>query len=190
MPSTPCLLAVYADWWGCGRNEFVEAMLTIAPPPPCASIWRISYFMQRKIDFRLTAMIRSNVLLLDVGQPLPLELDGGGVHGAVQPAERLDRAGHECFDRAGVGDVGGDEAAARHRRRRSARRSPGRASAAMSDTTTLAPASAKAMAIARPIPPAPPVTSATFPAKSVAHAASFDLSLTPCSTAYSDADLS
>ena len=50
MPITPCLLAVYADWLGCGRNELVEAMLTIAPPVPWASIWRISYFMHRKID--------------------------------------------------------------------------------------------------------------------------------------------
>ena len=46
-------------------------------------------------------------------------------------------------------------------------------SAAMSDTTTCAPASAKAMAIARPMPPAPPVTSATLPAKSLLH-------LSPC----------
>jgi hypothetical protein len=48
---------------------------------------------------------------------------------------------------------------------RSAVSCPG--SAAMSETATLAPASAKAIALARPIPPAPPVTTATFPVKPV-----------------------
>ena len=33
-PITPCFVAVYAACFGSGRNEFVEAMLTIEPPAP------------------------------------------------------------------------------------------------------------------------------------------------------------
>ena len=64
----------------------------------------------------------------------------------------------------GVGDVGRDEPASPPPPAISSAVSCP-ASAAMSETATLAPASAKATAIARPIPPAPPVTSATFPVK-------------------------
>ena len=60
IPTTPCLVAVYTDCFGSGRKEFVEAMLTIAPPPR-SSMARISYFRQRKIDLRLTATSRSKV---------------------------------------------------------------------------------------------------------------------------------
>ncbi len=109
MPSTPCLLAVYADWCGCGRNEFVDAMLTIAPP---------AALLQHLADLVLHAQEdRSQVdgddpverLLFDVGQRHPLELDGCAVDGAVQAAERLDRAADEVLDGARVGDVGGEE---------------------------------------------------------------------------------
>ena len=104
------MLAVYADWWGCGRYEFVEAMLTIAPPPPWVE--HLTDLVLHAEEDRLEVDGDDAVerVLLDVRQALLLELDGGSVHGAVQPAERLDRAGHERLDRLRVGDVGGDEA--------------------------------------------------------------------------------
>ena len=122
--------------------------------------------MQRKIDFRLTAMIRSNVLS---------STSASGSRSSSMAAAFTAQCNPPNVSTVPLTSASTDRAsetsAARKRLLPPALAiSPTvswPASAAMSDTTTSAPASAKAMAIARPIPPAPPVTSATFPAKSL-----------------------
>src|SRR5271155_5086578 len=45
-PITPCLLALYAAAPAEPIRPVIDAMFTIAPPLPCLSICRISYFRQ------------------------------------------------------------------------------------------------------------------------------------------------
>jgi hypothetical protein len=86
----------------------------------------------------------------------------GAVRRAVEPPERLHRVGHDAPQRLVVGDVGGDEAgSAPPSRSVAATAAP--ASALTSQATTLAPIAANSCALARPIPDAAPVTSATLP---------------------------
>lgn len=52
-PATPCLDAVYGAL-GPPRCAYTEPLLTMRPPPACASIMRISAFMQYQVPVRLT----------------------------------------------------------------------------------------------------------------------------------------
>jgi hypothetical protein len=85
----------------------------------------------------------------------------------METAEPPDRLGEGRFDIGTLADIAVDEMgiATRIRRarpRRLCRRFAGPTS--ISAMTTLAPSSAKRSAVARPMPPPPPVMNATFPA--------------------------
>src|SRR5271157_1250770 len=58
-PITPCLLALYAPAPAEPTRPVIEDIFTIAPPPPCLSICRISYFRQSQTPLRLMLMVRS-----------------------------------------------------------------------------------------------------------------------------------
>ena len=109
MPITPCLLAVYADWCGCGRNELVEAMLTIAPPVSLGEELADLILHAQEDRLQVDGDDAIEHLLLHVGQTNALELDRRTVHGTVERPEGIDSAVHELFDRGAAGDVGGDE---------------------------------------------------------------------------------
>jgi hypothetical protein len=106
-PQQAVLLALCADCWSWSRDEFVDARLTIAPPP-WSSMWRISNFCRGR-STQLTALMRSNVSSSTLATGTRSSSIASPVDRAVQAAERLDGADHERFDRGGVGDVGGEE---------------------------------------------------------------------------------
>src|SRR6266567_1067035 len=56
---TPCLLAQYVPAPAKPVRPATDAMLTMAPPPPCLSICWISYFRQSHTPLRLISMTRS-----------------------------------------------------------------------------------------------------------------------------------
>src|SRR5579872_2784942 len=56
-PITPCLLALYAETPAEPTIPKTEAIFTIAPPLPCFSIRRISYFRHRHTPLRLIQMV-------------------------------------------------------------------------------------------------------------------------------------
>ena len=94
-------------------------------------------------------------------------LDAGVVERHVEPAERGDGAVDHRRDLVLVGDVAGD---AEHLMPGSLQIVRSRAGCAgvvvVAASTTAAPASAKARAVARPMPELAPVTRATWPVKS------------------------
>src|SRR5258708_21282279 len=59
-PITPCLLALYADAPAKPARPAIDAMFTIAPPPPSLSICRISYFRHSQTPLTLIFMVRSH----------------------------------------------------------------------------------------------------------------------------------
>ena len=138
-------------------------MLTMAPPP-CVSIWRISNFMHRKIDFRLTAMMRSNVASSTSANGSRSSSIAAPFTAQCKPpyASTVPRT-RPSTDPASATSVAKKRASPPAPRMISTVSLP--PSAAMSDTATQAPSAANAMAIARPMPPAPPVTAATLPAR-------------------------
>ncbi len=83
-------------------------MLTIAPPPR-SSIARISYFMHRKIDLRLTATSRSNVASSQSASSVGLGLDRGHVGGAVEAAVSCPRLRDRRLDVGRLRHVGAHE---------------------------------------------------------------------------------
>ena len=60
MPTTACLLAVYAMMFGEPRSPAMEAVFTMAPPPR-ARIRGATTFIPSHTAFTLTAITRSNV---------------------------------------------------------------------------------------------------------------------------------
>ena len=97
-------------------------------------------------------------------QRRPVHAGPGVVHQHVDPAQPLDDLRHRPLHLLRAGDVGG------HRRRPARRAPPARrprrsaAAASRTSSATSLPASASAVASARPIPRLPPVTTETLPA--------------------------
>ncbi len=58
-PMTPCLLALYAAAPAEPIRPVTDDIFTIAPPPPCRSICRISYLRQSHTPLRLMSIVRS-----------------------------------------------------------------------------------------------------------------------------------
>ena len=84
-------------------------MLTIAPPRPCCEHLTQLVLQAEEDRSQVDGDDLVEHLHFDVRQPLPLQLDGCSVDGAVQAPERLDRSPNEVLDGARVGDVGGEE---------------------------------------------------------------------------------
>ena len=111
----------------------------------------------------LTSSTRSNASPDIARERRAARGDAGVGDDDVEAAEALDRLGDGALHRAAVGHVGG-EAERAVAEQRGGRRSRGVRS--RSTTTTIAPRRASAFAVAKPIPRAPPVTSATLPLSS------------------------
>ena len=96
----------------------------------------------------------------DLGERPERTADAGVVEQHVETAEALDGGTDQRLDVVLLGDVGAHEAAG-GRGRRPPRRGAWPFSALKSPTTTLAPSSRKRSTVARPMPLAPPVMTAT-----------------------------
>ena len=92
--------------------------------------------------------------------------DAGRVHEDVDPPEARSHVVDRRRDDVGVGEVDLDERALSRRAPATPLRPSHQFARFWSNTTTDAPCSANSSAVARPIPDAPPVTIATFPARS------------------------
>src|SRR5581483_10760773 len=143
-----------------------DAVLTIAPPVPCLSIWRISYFMHSHTPLRSTAMTRSKFssvssavlswrpaipALLCAQSSRPKCLTAAATVASTSAARVTSHLWNAASPpalliRATVSSPAGTA----------------------STTSTLAPSRAAAKAEARPIPLAAPVTKATLPCNSPA----------------------
>ena len=128
-------------------------------PAPCSSIWRISYFRQRKIDRRLTAMILSNISTStsasrsrssSMAAALTAQCRPPNASTVPEPAPQRARASATSVARNRAVPPAASII-------RTVSLPP---SSAMSATVTFAPARANAIAVARPMPPAAPVTKA------------------------------
>lgn len=108
-PNTPCLLAVYPDCSGWGRNEFVDPMLTIAPPAAPGEHRADLVLQAQEGRPQVDRQDAIELLLGQVGQHRGLGLDGGAVGGARQRAELLDRGVHEARHVLTARQVGGHE---------------------------------------------------------------------------------
>ena len=105
-PITPCLAAVYAALFGCGRNELTDPMFTIAPPSPCDSIWRDLVLETERDALQVDGEDAVPFLLVEVGDRMGVGRDRGIVDRAVEPPVALDRRANHGLRVGRLGDVG------------------------------------------------------------------------------------
>src|SRR5258708_2112127 len=152
----------YGTWLGMARTAFTLDMLTMAPPPPCFTIWRAAAWPARKMPFRFTAITRSKSAssmsrnsaactmpaLATRTSRRPNALTAAATALSTWALRETSQAAKLTVKPSAV--------------RRSVSRRP--ASSFTSVRSTRAPSRAKARAHARPMPCAAPVTRATLSA--------------------------
>ena len=135
------------------------------PPPACRSAG-IAALVPRNTPVALTSMTLVHSSTRSLLEPAGAA-DAGIVDEHVEPTEAARRGGDRACPVALAGDVEVDEERLGRPRRR-ARPPRGVPSASRrSPITTRAPSRAKSLAVAAPIPRAPPLMSATLPASRV-----------------------
>src|SRR5271170_7343287 len=165
-PITPCLLALYVAAPTKPDNPSTDAVLTIAPPPPCLSICRISYFKHNHTPLRLMLMTRSQsssdwLMIAAVLPSIPALLNATSSLPNFSTAFFTRFSTSEAFDTSVFTNKASPPAA----RTNSTLSFP--SVSRLPATTTFAPAFAKSIAVSRPIPDVPPVTSAVLPSNSL-----------------------
>ena len=143
----------------------MDELLTIAPPRPCFSICRISYFRQSHVPLRLMSMVSVPFVLGLLHDRDPMALDARVVKGIVEAPKSLDSFFDQGFDFGCPRHVRPDEDSF-------APGAPDQVTVAFPSisrrpaTTTRAPFLANRTDVSRPMPEVPPVTSATLPSHS------------------------
>src|SRR5713226_9451479 len=165
-PITPCLLAQYVAAPAEPIRPATEAMLTMAPPPPCLSICLISYFRQSQTPLRLMSIVRSqfssDCSAIDIQLPsIPALLKAISKRPNFSSVFWTSASTSAACDTSVFTNRPSPPAA----RTRSMVSFP--STSRRPATTTLAPAFAKSTAASRPIPDVPPVTIPTLPCNSV-----------------------
>src|SRR6266568_1599724 len=162
---TPCLLAQYVPAPAKPMRPATDAMLTMAPPPPCLSICWISYFRQSHTPLRLMSITRSqspsDCSATGLKLPsIPALLNATSKRPNFSTVFQTSASTSVAFDTSVLTNKPSPPAA----RTRSIVSFP--SDSRRPATTTLAPAFAKSTAVSRPIPDVPPVTIPTLPCNS------------------------
>ena len=160
-PRTPCLLALYGDANGAPRSASVDATLTIAPRPRIASS---SARIASHVPRRFTATMRSHSStgyswVFAWPPPTPAQFAAQSSRPQVWIASRTTVRSALSFATSAATKRTSAPSAP------SAETTASPPSASMSDATTRAPMPASSSAVARPIPDAAPVTTATLPSR-------------------------
>ena len=166
-----CSDAAFADEYAAAllpaTSAFFEATKTIEPPRPCSSRTRKRLARREEVAAREHRVVQLPVLERRLGDRRARREAGRGDED-VEAAVLEHRAARQLGDRvlARHVDVRPRARAASRALRRAPRRPPRAPSRLRSATTTCAPRAARTRAVARPMPLAPPVITATRPASS------------------------